>query len=63
MVGKQWTEEEEEFFWRVIMRKSPNRVPADAQKPGLSWDECARTMQEKLGSRAKRQYKGALLCK
>ena len=63
MVGKQWTEEEEAFFWRTIMRKSPNRVAGDINKSGLSWDACAALMQEKMGDNAMRQYKGPLLCK
>lgn len=72
MTGKVWSEKEERYFWKVVIPRSPKRILVKDKKEtkvehglavGLSWDELAAEMNEALKEDARREYKGAALCK
>ncbi|KAI1813523.1 hypothetical protein GGS20DRAFT_552906, partial [Poronia punctata] len=63
MGGKVWSETEERHFWRVAVAQSPKRCGIDQAKAERSWEELAREMQVVMGTRARRQYSGTMLCK
>lgn len=60
MGGKTWSRDEEVFFWRVIVPRSPKAV---IQTPDvLDWAKCAQLMQKHFGNEARREYTKLMLC-
>lgn len=61
MGGKTWSRLEEEYFWDVIIPQSPKGVkPSERCK---DWEQCARHMQDVMGTAARRKYTKLMLCK
>ena len=61
MGGRQWSAEEEQFFWTVIIPKSPKRLsnlPSTVQ----SWASLAEEIQTQFGS-LYRTYNEQSICK
>ena len=63
MGGKYWSQEEEDYFWRVAIASSPKRIGVDRARPEKPWPDLAEDMQRALGEGARRQYTGLMLCK
>ncbi|KAH6987720.1 hypothetical protein BKA56DRAFT_669336 [Ilyonectria sp. MPI-CAGE-AT-0026] len=59
MGGKVWTEDEERVFWEVIVPESPSGANPD-HRP-MNWKQCAKMMQEIMGTEARRDYTETML--
>lgn len=60
MVGKTWSQDEERFFWHVIIPRSPKSVnPAGRIS---DWEECAKIMRQEMGEKPRRNYTKLMLC-
>jgi hypothetical protein len=60
MGGKTWSEQEEEYFWEVIVPSSPKA--AKKHDRDYSWAQCACMMQQAMGKNARRKYTTLMLC-
>ncbi|KAM0518421.1 hypothetical protein ACHAPE_004184 [Trichoderma viride] len=59
MGGKTWSRQEERFFWRTIVPRSPKAVkPSDRVH---DWKVCAEIMQQEMGANARRKYSKLML--
>ena len=62
MVGKQWTSEEEDYFWDTIIPKSPKALGVSAMLgKTMSWVELAIEMN-RVFDRSYRTYNEQLMC-
>jgi hypothetical protein len=63
MGGRHWSAEEEDYFWKTIIPKSPKRQGIRRNDPKMSWEELAAEMNRVFeGSERRRVYTGQGIC-